>query len=361
MLTTRATRLLGIEAPVVLAGMASASNVALVAAVSEAGGLGILGGSRLAPDRLRNAVRDLRAATARPFGVNLLLAPTGAGLATPAEAHAALDPIRAALGLPPAPLAPPAASYTPEEQVEVLLAEQVPVLSFGLGDPAPFSESAHRVGSLVMAMVTTVAEARQVEAGGADLVIAQGAEAGGHRSTFPLGPGDAPALVGTMALVPQVVDAVGVPVVAAGGIADGRGVAAALALGADAVAMGTRFLVARESPAFPGWKARLLQATETDTAVTRSFSGRPARVLVNGLLRRLDALGYRPAGWGPQRAITEDIFSAAVGRDDPEHAPLYAGQALRLLEGDQPAAEIVSEVVEAAERVLARLAPRGPA
>jgi nitronate monooxygenase len=240
-------------------------------------------------------------------------------------------------------------------QLAVVIDERVPVVSVGLGDPAPIAAAAKAAGSLVMAMVTTVDEAKRVVAGGADVVMAQGAEAGGHRSTFPLGPDDAPALVGTMALVPQVRDAVTVPVVAAGGIGDGRGLAAALALGAEGVALGTRFLVARESTIFRAWQERLLSATEADTLVTRVFTGRPARVIANELARELARRGLRPLGWGLQSAAADDLYAHAKAHDDAEHAPLYAGQALRLLRRGQGAGEIVAELVREAEATLARV------
>ena len=162
-----------------------------------------------------------------------------------------------------------------------------------------------------MAMITTVAEARQVVDGGVDIVVAQGAEAGGHRSTFQLAPhGDLP-LVGTMALVPQVVDAIRVPVVAAGGISDGRGLAAALALGAAGVQLGTRFLVALESDVFAAYRERLLTAAETDTVMTRAFTGRPARSLRNRFLDQYAEAGTPPLAWPLQSLAAEDIYSAA--------------------------------------------------
>src|SRR5262249_21029525 len=156
--------------------------------------------------------------------------------------------------------------------LEVAYAERVPVVSFALGDPAPHVGDARSAGAVVLAMVTTVDDARRVETAGVDAVVAQGSEAGGHPSVLDLGPDAEPPLVGTLALVPQVVDAVSVPVVAAGGIVDGRGVAAALALGAQAAQLGTRFILAREGGAPAFWRERLLAARETDTAVTRALT-----------------------------------------------------------------------------------------
>jgi nitronate monooxygenase len=209
---------------------------------------------------------------------------------------------------------------------------------------------------LVVSMVSTVEEALLVVERGADVVVAQGAEAGGHRSTFELGPDDDPPLVGTLALVPQVVDAVGVPVVAAGGIADGRGLVAALALGAAGVQMGTRFLLARESGAHPAYRRRLLAATEEDTVVTRVFTGRPARALRNRFVDEYLSAGSEPLAWPLQRAAAGDVYRASQSADDGDYSPLLAGQGLRLLKEDGlAAAEIVEGLVAEAGAVLSRL------
>jgi len=214
---------------------------------------------------------------------------------------------------------------------------------------------------LVVSMVTTVEEAILVVERGADVVVAQGAEAGGHRSTFELGPSDEPPLVGALALVPQVVDAVDVPVVAAGGIADGRGLVAALVLGAAGVQMGTRFLLARESGAHPAYRERLLAAREEDTVVTRVFTGRPARGLRNRFVDEYLGAGSEPLAWPLQRAAASDIYRASQDADNGDYSPLLAGQGLRMLkEGGQEAAEIVEEVVTEAGTVLSRLSGGAP-
>ena len=201
--------------------------------------------------------------------------------------------------------------------------------------------------------IQEVAAAHEAVAAGADIIVAQGSEAGGHRSTFELGPGGEVPLVGTLALVPQVVDAVKVPVVAAGGIADGRGVAAALALGALGAQIGTRFLVARESGAFAGYQEALHTATEADTVVTRSFTGRPARAVRNRLLEEIEKGAPPPLPWPLQAYAAEDLYQAAATRDDAGLFPCYAGQGLRLLRRGQGAGEIVEEIArEAATRLL---------
>jgi nitronate monooxygenase len=237
-------------------------------------------------------------------------------------------------------------------------------LSVALGDPGELVERAHEEGMLVASMVTTVEDAVRAAEGGADIVVAQGAEAGGHRSAVELGPGGETPLVGTMALVPQVVDAVGVPVVAAGGISDGRGLVAALALGAAGVQMGTRFLLACESGAHPAYRRGLLAATEEDTVVTRVFTGRPARGLRNRFVEEYLNTGSEPLAWPLQRAAAGDIYGASQAADNGDYSPLLAGQGLRMLKrGDQGAAEIVEEVVAEAGAMLVRLgggAPPGP-
>jgi nitronate monooxygenase len=268
-----------------------------------------------------------------------------------------LDRFRDEFDLPPGAtdLAPPPSPLA--EQLETVFEEEVPVLSTGLGDPTGLIEDAHSAGCRVMAMVTTVEEALLVAEGEVDVVVAQGAEAGGHRSTFELGPDGEAQLVGTLALVPQVADAVDVPVVAAGGIVDGRGLVAALALGASAVQLGTRFLLARESGAFPAYRERLLAATETDTVVTRAFTGRPARGVRNRFVEEYLRDGPEPLAWPLQRMAAEDIYAECMNRDEAGHIPLFAGQGLGMLKECRGAAEIFAELLEGAGVVLSRFQP----
>ena len=249
MLYTPLCHLLDIRYPILQAPMAGGwTTPALVSEVSNAGGLGMLAAARVAPDRLREDIRAIKARTDRPFGVNFLLARPEEGKRDLATVQRFLDRFREELGLPFGTTESPPLPPSPlTEQLEVVFEEGVPVLSTGLGDPTSLVGDAHAAGCRVTAMVTTVEEAVLVTEGGADIVVAQGAEAGGHRSTFELDPDGEVPLVGTLALVPQVVDAVDVPVVAAGGIMDGRGLVAALALGASGAQLGTRFLLARES------------------------------------------------------------------------------------------------------------------
>lgn len=362
-LSTPLCDLLGVRYPLIQAPMAGGWTAPeLVSAVSEAGGFGCLAGSGVPPERLREKIRTVKQRTDRPFGVNFLLAPPGPGSRDVAAAQRFLDGFRGRFGLPPGEAELGLARPPLDEQLEVVFQEKVPVLSVALGDPGELVEKAHEQDVLVTSMVTTVGDAVRAAEGGVDIVVAQGAEAGGHRSVVELGPeGEAP-LVGTLALVPQVVDAVGVPVVAAGGISDGRGLVATLALGAVGVQMGTRFLLSRESGAHPAYRRRLLAATEEDTVVTRVFTGRPARGLRNRFVEEYLSAGSEPLAWPLQRAAAGDIYGASQAADDGDYSPLLAGQGLRMLKEDgQGAAEILEEVVAEAAAVLSRLGGAPPA
>jgi nitronate monooxygenase len=349
---------LGIDAPIVQAPMAGGwTTPALVAAVSEAGGLGTLAGGRVPADELGRLIEETRRLTGKPFGINLLdPAPTAPGPEDPAVPPI-LQSIRQRLGLPANPQSGATDYPSTDEALEIALAAKVPVVSFAMGSPRPYVERAHAAGALVAGTATTVAEAEEVEACGADLVVAQGAEAGGHRSTFAEWRADELPLVGTMALVPAIVDAVKLPVLAAGGIMDGRGLVAALALGAAGVQFGTRFLLASESGAPPSYRAQLLAADETSTVMTDVFSGRPARGIRNAFARLFHASGTRPLPYPRQGAAASDIYRASL-ETDAEWAILFAGQGLRLATREQPAAEIVRELLEEMQEVLNRLPTR---
>jgi nitronate monooxygenase len=356
-LSTPLCDLLHIRYPIIQAGMAGGfTTPELVAAVSNAGALGVLGASRLTPEQTRNQIRRIKTLTNQPFGVNLLNAPPEPNVQEVQKVQRVLDQFRQELGLPlkegeVSEVTLPTSHLS--EQVGIVFEEKVPVLSFGLGDVARFVGEAHDVGAKVTAMVTTVDEARKVADGGADIIIAQGSEAGGHRSTFALNQNGEAHLVGTIALIPQVVDSVRIPVVAAGGIIDGRGIAAALALGAQGVSLGTRFLVAKESGAFPAYKRRMLQATETDTLVTKVFTGRPARSIKNRFITEFEKAGIRPLAWPLQGIAADDIYRQAELKNNADYFPILAGQGLRLLgEKEQAAAEIVEELVRETIQVI---------
>ncbi len=360
-LHTQLCELLNIKYPIVQAGMGGHTTPELVAAVSNAGGLGILGASRITAQQLKDAIRKIKSLTNRPFGVNLVLAPPEQGNKDVTTAQRFLDRFRQELNIPTSTAnvdqiqVPPSPIF---DHLRIILEEErVPVLSIGLGDPTKLVDQAHTSNAKVMAMVTTVEEAIRVVKGGADIVVGQGAEAGGHRSTFQFdtnGEGEVP-MIGTLALVPQIVDAVPVPVVAAGGIMDGRGLVACLALGAAGVLLGTRFMVARESGTFQAYQQRMFVAKETDTVITRSFSGRPARAIRNRFTEEYRKSGSRPLAWPLQALAADDIYGAAQENNKVEYYPLLAGQGLRLLKKDQGAAEIIKEIVQDANNTISRL------
>ena len=318
-------RLAGIDLPIVQAPVGGISTPALAAAVSEAGGLGTLSITWREPDALRAMLRETRAGTGKPFAVNLVLA------------------------------------WDPAERLEIALEAGVRIVSFFWGDPAPWVERIHSAGGIVLHTVASAEEARRAAAVGVDAVVAQGWEAGGHvwgQTT-------------TLALVPRVVDAVWpVPVVAAGGIADGRGLAAALALGAGAAWMGTRFLLAEEAATHPDYRERLMAAAETDTAYGSLFDvgwpDAPLRSLRNGTWEAWRAAGEPPPGARPGEGETvargedgrpivrySNDAPVAGASGDIAAMALYAGQGVGLASRVQPAAEIVREVAAEAATALA--------
>jgi len=357
---------LGIEYPVFQSGMSRVADSRLVAEVSKAGGLGILAGLALGADRLRAKIREVRALTDLPFGVNLWLHPA---LRPPADvARLADDRVRTVqgnlnrfrrrLGLPPTFARPAALPDVIEEAFQVVLEERPAVFSVGLGNPEPSRVRECRArGVKVMAMVTSVDEARAVAASGVDIVVAQGLEAGGHRSTWTT-PRASNTGIGTMALVPQVVDAVAVPVIASGGIADGRGLVAALALGAAGVLFGTRFVATRESTAPEFWKNALVAGGDGLTVVTEAVTGLPARVLRNVFCDEYGVGGSDVLPPLIQSAAAADIFSAAAQRNDPGYFPMPSGESLGLVRDVPGAAEVVHAIVAEACEVLAALPRR---
>lgn len=353
--TDRLRALLGIRHPVLLAPMAGGPTTPeLVAAVSEAGGLGAFGAAGMSAESLAAAVRRARELTDAPVGVNVLLAPPTEPDPRGRDPHEALAPLRRALGMAGDPPSPPPASPA-AELVQAGLEAGAHVLSVAMGDPASVVPAARAAGVPLVASATTVADAERAVASGADAIVAQGAEAGGHRSLLDDAGGEIP-LVGTFALVPQVVRAVGVPVVAAGGVMDGRGLAAALVLGAAGVQMGTRFLVSAESGAPPAHRERIRAARDTDTAITRAISGRPARGIRNRLMETLEAAGPPALGWPRQGRAAAALRAAAAAAGDADAMVLWAGQAAGLAGPPVPAGEIVREVVAEAEAVLRELA-----
>jgi len=314
-LRTRLTELLGIEHPVMLAGMGGVSYASLVAAVSEAGGFGCLGASTMGPDRMVAEMRAVRRLTDKPFGVDLLTAlPDGL-----------------------------------ERQVVMLIEEGAAVFVAGLGVPEAVLAMCHEAGLPVVNMCGKVEHARRAVDAGCDVVVAQGTEAGGHTGQ-----------VATMPLVPQIVDAVGasVPVVAAGGIFDGRGLAAALCLGADGVWVGTRFIATPEARTVPGYKDALVSAREDATVVSRAYSGKTMRVLRN---EYTDSYEHEPERLQPfpaqvLQSMSDGAFHLGLDEDaegiDPARECYPAGQGVGAIEGLEGAGDLVHRFVAEAESAL---------
>jgi nitronate monooxygenase len=319
---TELTRLLGISLPIVQAPMAGGwSTPRMVADVCEAGGLGSIAGAALTPDKLREEIREVRSMTGQPFAVNLfapLPTPTSRGLEAWAEAS----------GVPAPSRVPAAAPF--DDQLSIVVEERVRVFSFTFGIPELSSVDAFTIGT-----ATTPAEAGALSDAGVGAVVAQGFEAGGHRGTF-LAPVEQ-SLLGTLALVPQVVDAVSVPVIAAGGIMDGRGVAAALALGAAGAQLGTAFLASDEA----GTGAEYRAALGRPTAVTRVLTGRYARAVRTPLVDRLESSGAEPPDYPlPRLYLTEP--------------PMLVGQGGALARS-QPTAQIIADLDRETSAALSRL------
>ncbi|OPH58441.1 nitronate monooxygenase [Paenibacillus ferrarius] len=345
----------GIRYPIFLAGMAGGpSTVKLTSGVSNAGGLGTLGAAYMEPNAIRKAIQEIRMQTAAPFGVNLFAIRTSDDQKRLAEALRVLNPIREAVGLSAADFREITSPDLFEEQIAVLLEEKVPVISTAFGVlPEAYMKQAKLAGLLVVAMVTTVQEALLAQEAGCDAVVAQGTEAGGHRGTFDITAHPMGANIGTMALVPQMVDKLSIPVIAAGGIMDGRGLVAALALGAQGVQMGTRFLTAVESGAHTAYKRALLESTEESTVLTKGFSGRPARGIKNTFIRQWEASGIDPLPFPTQNTLTREIRNAAATAQNAEYMSLWAGQGTRLLTSEQSAEDIVAQTVQEARAILA--------
>lgn len=315
MLRTDLCDLFGIEYPVLLAGMGGVSMAGLVAAVSNAGGLGVMGAATLDADGLRGEIRRTRDLTDKPFAVDLL--------------------------------APIPDSIRP--QVRVLFDEGIKIFVAGLAVPREFIVEMHEHGMLVVVMCGKVHHALRAEAAGADVVAAQGTEAGGHTGE-----------VGTLALVPQVVDAVGIPVLGAGGIADGRGIAAALALGAQGAIVGTRFIATPEATAAPAYREALVRRGASDTARTRCYTGKPARAIQNPYIaewaERVDEIEAFPMQMIHSMKQGVMDYMGAGGRDaDPDRTFMPAGQGMGLIREIKPAAEVMRDLVVETEAATARL------
>lgn len=351
--STPFTRATGIEVPIVQAPMAGSVTAELVGAVSDAGALGSFPAGYTPPAEIGAAVAAIRARTSRPFAVNLF-APLPSD--PPPDARPMLEIVarlHAELGL-----APPSLAAQPpiplEEQIAAAIEARVPIVSFTFGLlPESVVAALKERGTYLIGTATTVDEAVALERLGIDAIAAQGSEAGGHRGSFPT---TAPVgMIGTMALIPQVAEAVRVPVLAAGGMMDGRGIVAARALGASAVQLGTAFLTCEESAAPPMVKEALLRATENDTVVTDAVTGRHGRLVRNRLTEAFEAAGVPPLGFAWQSALLFAIRRAAAEQGRADLLPLFAGQGLRLLR-TAPAATLIRDLVRESEETLTALA-----
>lgn len=303
---TRVTALLGIEYPIIQGGMAWVAEHNLAAAVSEAGGLGLIGGANAPGEVVHEEIRKARELTDKPFGVNVML----------------MSPFA-------------------DDVAKVVVEEGIKVVTTGAGNPGKYMEMWKNAGIKVIPVVASVALARMMEKGGADAVVAEGTESGGHI-------GDQT----TMSLVPQVADAVSIPVIAAGGIADGRGIAAAFMLGAEAVQMGTRFVVAKESIVHQNYKDRIIKAKDIDSAVTGRSHGHPIRSLRNQMTREYLKMEQEGRPFEELEYLTMGTLRKAVMEGDVMHGTVMAGQIAGMVKKEQTCKEMISEMTAEAEKLL---------
>ena len=344
---------LGIWHPIIQAPMAGASTPALAIAVSTTGGLGSLGLAMHTQESLRKDCAEVSAVGA-PYNANFFVhsEPVDDPART-AEISSLLAPYYLELGLGQVPDAVSVPSFN-QTHLEAVLDLRPAVVSFHFGLPTSDAFKAIKAAGLfTMSSATNVTEARELEARGIDAVIAQGFEAGGHRATFsePYERGH----VGTLALVPQIVDAVSIPVIAAGGIGDGRGIAAALALGASAVQLGTAFLTCPESATHPIYRRALNEARDDQTRITHAFSGRPARGLNNRYLREMTGHEDIYPDFPILNTLTGPLRKASAKENNPDFMSLWSGQSAAMSR-NLPASELIQLLVIETESVLERLA-----
>jgi NAD(P)H-dependent flavin oxidoreductase YrpB (nitropropane dioxygenase family) len=373
-LRTKLCDMLGIEYPIVCAGMGpvligeqAGSPVDLVVAVSEAGGLGVLGGSGFTVDELRQAICDIRARTGKPFGVDLLLPknvvegkgvdygdikeiPLSAALKTlPKPYQDWISKVRTELGLPGVEVMVKLNTTTmrPFDAVKVCIEERVPLFCAGLGNPGFMVEEAHANGIKVLAITGNVKNAGRMVEAGIDLLVAQGFEGGGHTGR-----------VGTMALLPGALDVAGnVPVLAAGGIGDGRGLAAALAMGCAGVWVGTRFLATNEGGALEVNKRRILSSTEEDTRVSYAITGKTSRTSYSLFHDLWNSSGLDPLPFPMQVLVSSALFADLVENGKDEYMGGFAGQVSGIIHEIKPAKQVVEDMVEEAADILTRGLP----
>jgi enoyl-[acyl-carrier protein] reductase II len=308
----RITRLLGCDYPLVQGGMAWVADASLAAAVSNGGGLGIIAAANMPPDLLEIQLQKVRTLTDKPFGVNIMLM-----------------------------------SPTVDQVIDLVAGYRVPIVTTGAGSPGKVIEILKPLGTIIVPVIASVAQAKRVEKQGADAVVAEGMEAGGHIGELT-----------TMVLIPQIVDSVEIPVIAAGGIADGRGVAAAFALGAEGVQVGTRFICCEESTVHRAYKEAVLNARDRSNVVTGRFTGHPVRCLKNKLTSKFEELEKSGATVEEYERLGAGKLRAAVVDGDVEWGSVMAGQSAALVNDILPAAEIITELFSGAERVIDSLPGR---
>ena len=307
-MNTRITELLGIKHPIIQGGMAWVAEHHLAAAVSEAGGLGLIGGANAPAEVVREEIRKAKALTKKPIGVNVML------------------------------LSPHA-----DEIAKVVVEEGIGVVTTGAGNPENYIEMWKAAGVKIIPVVASVALAKRMERYGADAVVAEGCESGGHIGEQT-----------TMTLVPQVVDAVSIPVIAAGGIGDGRGIAAAFMLGAEAVQIGTRFVVSDESIVHENYKQRIIKAKDIDSAVTGRSHGHPVRCLRNQMTREYVKLEQEGKSFEELEYLTLGKLREAVQEGDITNGTVMAGQIAGMIYKTQTCKEMIDEMMEQAEKLLNR-------
>jgi nitronate monooxygenase len=361
-LSRRLQQVLGIEAPILQSGMGGVAGTELAAAVSRAGGLGVLAALRLRPDQVRSAIREIRDMTAKPFGVNIgrhddVRAPPDPAQVPDDIIHGSqtvLNEFRPRFELPATLARPDAGADLVNAALDVMIEERIPVFSAAIGVPdALLVQRFHEVGTTVVAMVATTEDAVTAVENGADVIVAQGTESGGHRSYGTKRAKNNAIGQSTLVLVPHVIDHVGhrVPVVAAGGIVDGRGLAAMLALGADGVLLGSRFVATKESLASPAWKQRMTSG-DRSTTMTDGFTGQWARVLTSEFTERWDESGVEPPPGLIQSSLGSDVFRSAAEVDDDQMRPLYAGAGIAAMDDIPGAGEVVARIVAQARQRL---------
>jgi NAD(P)H-dependent flavin oxidoreductase YrpB (nitropropane dioxygenase family) len=349
MIRTALTDALAVDHPVCSAGMARVAQADLVTAVSNAGGLGCLGGASFLPDDLRAEISKINAGTDRPFAVNLLLPES----LTTDDAEQWVPVRKLWDSLPDGDrhkLAGIEALLTPgavAQQVEIVLDARPAAVVLTFATPRWFIDECKARGITVMALVGSVGKAREAEAAGVEIIVAQGTEAGGHTG-----------YASTMTLVPAAIDVVSTPVLAAGGIADGRGLAASLALGAAGVWMGTRFIATPEAWGHDIFKKRVLEGTFKDTTITYSYSGKRMRAFANDWTEQWASGERQASGFPGQYAVAGTRVETGYLDGDLDEGMMPVGQTTQLVHEIRPAGEVVTSMVAEAEAILARLAPR---